>query len=176
MIEQWKQVIGYEGKYEVSNLGNVRNSRLLLMKPIITKQGYVRIGFRNPEKKMFNVHRLVGFAFILNPENKPFINHIDGNKLNNNVLNLEWVTQSENELHAHRLGLKPKPEYWKNKFGVNHGSSIKVSQYTMDNVFIAKFDSISDAANTLNINGGCIGQVCIGKYKSAGGYIWKYNL
>ena len=175
MIEVWKDIVGYEGKYQISNLGNVRNFKFKLIKYTVSNYGYIRIGLRNHGKRMYSIHRLVAIAFIPNPDNKPYINHIDGNKSNNNVTNLEWVTQSENEKHAHRLGLKPKPQYWKNKFGVNHLSSIPVSQYDKNNNFISDYTSIREAATKNKIDESSIVKVCKGKYKTAGGFIWKYK-
>lgn len=176
MIETYKDIIGYEGKYQISNLGNVLNSRQKLIKPIVSNTGYIRIGLRNQGKKLFSVHRLVAIAFIPNPNNKPHINHIDGIKSNNCVNNLEWVTQSENEIHAHKTGLKPKPQYWKGKFGINNYSSIKVQQMNKLYVVIDTHDSIREASIKCNVNESDIVKVCKGKRNTAGGYIWRYML
>lgn len=121
--EVWKPVVGYEEFYEVSNKGRVRsldrrvwNGRVwytkkgALLTPTKTTTGYWKIDLKplKGKRKSMKVHRLVAFAFIPNPENKPNINHINGNPLNNNVENLEWCTQSENILHANKVGLKKK--------------------------------------------------------------------
>ena len=101
--EIWKDIEGYEGLYQVSNLGRVRNIRVL--KPAPTKDGYLRVCFSVCGKtKGFLVHRLVAKAFIPNTQNSE-VNHIDGNKMNNSVGNLEWSTRSDNILHAYRNGL-----------------------------------------------------------------------
>jgi hypothetical protein len=122
MIEIWHPCAGYETHYEVSNLGNVRsiermvNNRLhnglrkspqKLLKAGKSKAGYFIVSFCvDGVKSNQTVHRLVARAFIPNESNKPQVNHKDGNKLNNHVDNLEWVTVSENGLHAYRvLGL-----------------------------------------------------------------------
>jgi len=117
----WKDVVGYEGYYQVSDDGQVKGvTRSYVDKKGVTqtikermralvfnKQGYAQIQLTiSGVTKGFMVHRLVGYAFIDNPENKPFINHKDGNKANNTIANLEWCTRSENELHAYRTGLK----------------------------------------------------------------------
>jgi len=119
MIEVWHPCAGYETHYEVSNLGNVRSlarkvsnrwegSRRVspgkLLKPGKSKSGYLIVSFCvDGVKSNHNVHRLVARAFITNESNKPQVNHKDGNKHNNCVDNLEWVTVSENGLHAYRV-------------------------------------------------------------------------
>lgn len=107
MTEIYKTIDDYPN-YEVSNLGNVRN-RLTgkVLRPDRSKRGYLRIDLRKyGKKKKFLIHRLVANAFIPNPENKRTVNHINGCKTDNYVSNLEWNTDSENQKHAHRIGLK----------------------------------------------------------------------
>lgn len=125
--EIWKDVNGYEGHYQVSNYGQVRSvDRIVvrmyrggfskagkIVKPYVTPKGYLRIQLSKDGKlKNFMVHRLVALAFIENPNNKPEVNHKDGNKRNNFLENLEWVTSSENQIHAYDTGLKkPNVKY-----------------------------------------------------------------
>lgn len=99
---EWKLIEGFDGIYSVSNYGEVRNNRTgKLMKPRKNEKGYLRIGLTtNGKQKCMRVHRLVAQAFIPNPENKPEVNHIDFNKENNCVNNLEWVTCKENSDHS----------------------------------------------------------------------------
>ena len=118
----WRPIKGYEGYYEVSNSGEIKSlertiivsgrSRKLkekILKPKINNDGYVHIQFsRNGCYSTFTVHRLVAEAFLEIPDDKVFVNHINGNKLDNNVQNLEWVTRSENMQHAFKLGLCSK--------------------------------------------------------------------
>jgi hypothetical protein len=120
MEEIWKDIQGYEGLYQVSNLGRVKslprrivdrkNNRFFkgrVLKSYLDKDGYPTTIMSNKNKKrVIHVHRLVAETFIPNPENKGTVNHIDGNKQNNRVGNLEWCTQLENIRHAFSMGLK----------------------------------------------------------------------
>lgn len=111
--EVWKDIEGYEGIYQVSSIGEVKsifyNKKPKILKRSKTTTGYYKVElYKDKNRKSFKVHRLVAKAFILNPESKPNINHIDGNPLNNHVNNLEWCTQKENVLHAIETGLKKK--------------------------------------------------------------------
>ena len=117
--EVWKDIEGYEGLYQVSTCGNIKSlpkirrngtgtyvQKERLLKPSNTSTGYKKVELcKDGKRKGFKVHRLVAIAFIPNPDNKPEVNHIDGNKINNNIDNLEWVTSSENTIHAYETGL-----------------------------------------------------------------------
>ena len=119
--EVWKDIEGYEGLYQVSNFGNIKSlprirhngkgtyiQKEKLLKQTFTSTGYKKVELcKDGKRKGFKVHRLVAIAFIPNPDNKPEVNHIDGNKINNNIDNLEWVTSSENTIHAYETGLNP---------------------------------------------------------------------
>lgn len=161
MIEIWKDVKGYEGIYQVSNLARVKSlSRIIenfgvhkniLTKEIILKQSLSgSINFQyytvrltsNSISKSYKVHRLVAINFIANPLNKPQVNHIDGNKFNNHVENLEWCTQNENMQHAYDTGLKKK------MFGSKNGASKFVLNFETG----IYYESIKDAARSININ------------------------
>lgn len=122
MEEIWEPIIGYEGLYEISTFGKVKSlSRqrigkggfLRYVPECILKQrsspsGYFQVClFKNSVRWYPLVHRLLGFAFLPNPNNLPQINHINGNKLDNSLYNLEWISQSENQKHAYRIGLQP---------------------------------------------------------------------
>lgn len=117
----WKEVVGYEGLYEVNENGQIkRKARVwiretdgasisiseMIMKPRVLR-GYMTIGLtKDSHQTTKPVHRIIAEAFIPNPENKAEVNHIDGDKLNNCIDNLEWTTKSENDLHAFQLGLR----------------------------------------------------------------------
>lgn len=110
-MEVWKEIEGYEGKYYVSNKGNVKSSKGKvdrILKPYNISK-YKAVGLANNGKtKITLIHRLVAEAFIPNPDNKPQVNHIDGVQHNNVITNLEWVTAKENIEHAYKTGLMPK--------------------------------------------------------------------
>jgi hypothetical protein len=119
-MENWKDIQGYEGLYQISNLGNIkgiqrivkhstvgvtRNVPEKLISTFLTK-GYKRVNlWKDNKDKKHPVHVLIAQAFIPNPQNKPCVNHIDGKPSNNNINNLEWVTHSENSQHAANMGL-----------------------------------------------------------------------
>jgi hypothetical protein len=121
-MEVWKSIEGYETLYEVSNLGNVKslNRQVLgkltsstrsvkerILKPKTSKYGYLEVSLHKEGKlSTKRVNRLVAIAFITNVNNYPQVNHIDGDKLNNKIDNLEWVSNSMNQIHAHKTGLK----------------------------------------------------------------------
>jgi hypothetical protein len=122
ILEFWLPVRGYENLYEVSNYGNVRSldrnvgakcngSRFqkgVLLKPGKDSRGYMQVGLnRNGISKMHLVHRLVVKAFIAKDGIRNDVNHIDSNRTNNNLENLEWVTKSENQIHAYAMGRRP---------------------------------------------------------------------
>jgi hypothetical protein len=123
MQEQWKPIEGFEGLYEVSDLGNIKSlnynhtiGNVKLLKPVKNKGDYFQVTlYKDKIQFIKKIHRLVAQAFIPNPDNKPQVNHIDGNKQNNAVSNLEWTTSQENVIHSWENGLSVMTEETKNK-------------------------------------------------------------
>ncbi|MBD1379088.1 NUMOD4 domain-containing protein [Metabacillus arenae] len=171
MGEIWKDVSGYEGKCMVSNLGNIKSIKKdKILSPKNNHDGYLRIQLWEKCKvKFVSIHRLVAEAFIPNPENKPFVNHVNGVKNCNTVENLEWVTQRENINHAWENGLS-KPQ-------INGKHSKSVDQLDLGGNYIKTFPSTMEVERQLGINHVNISSVCRGKKhcKTAGGYKWRYS-
>lgn len=191
MKEIWKDIKDYEG-YQVSNLGNVRSidrkktswnghqNIEVLYKGKILKQhdlkGYNAVGlWLNGKMRNVPVHRLVAITFLDNDNAYPCINHIDGNKLNNNVNNLEWCTYSHNNKEAYRIGLREISDKQKERFRqVGFKTGKKVIQKDLLGNIIKVFNSTRQASLELGINQGNISMCCNGNRKSVGGYIWEY--
>ena len=171
MTEIWKDVVGYEGLYQVSNLGRVKSLPRYdtvgryhsgtILSDCDNGNGYRVVGFNvNGKQKMFTIHRLVATTFIPNLNNYGYVNHIDGDKSNNRVDNLEWCTASENMEHAVKLGLHYH-------FGRKKILCVETG---------VVFDSIKDAENWVGVKGSRISSVCNLKRgcKTCGGYHWRY--
>ena len=108
--EIWKDIVGYEGDYQESNFGRTKSfkrRKVTILKPCLQSNGYLHVDlFQNGKSKIKMVHKLVAETFIPNPEGKPEVNHLDGNKLNCHFSNLVWATSSENKRHAIQIGLQ----------------------------------------------------------------------
>lgn len=152
-----------------------RTGKKRLLKQDIN-QGYKRVVLtKNKKTYRKKVHRLVAETFIPNPENKPCVNHIDGNKLNNNVNNIEWCTYSENSKHAFKIGLIKPYSHWLGKFGKDHNRSKKVEQIdSKTNKIIKIWNSLADIKRALKVNPSLICDVCKFKKNEVYGFKWKY--
>lgn len=181
MIEEWKDIKGYEGYYQVSNTGKVKSLDRKVKHPkggdkIVRGKScgerYNRVGypevvlFKEGEKKYQLIHRLVALTFVPNEENKPEVNHIDGNKINNNAENLEWCTSSENQQHAYRTGLQvgkkgpDHPNY--GKYG-SKSHNAKAGKIKMPCGDIIVFKAQSELCKEFNLCPGHITSVLSGK-------------
>lgn len=180
----WKDIEGFEGVYQVSEAGEVRSldrdvlcadgviyhRRGKIMKQTVNvgrgnandRRGYCVVNLRKPGfARVYQVHILVAKAFIPNPQNLPTVNHIDGNKRNNHVTNLEWATFAENNTHALRHHLRSP-----------RGNQI--AQYAADGTFVACYPSACEAERQTGITHMNIFQCLHGRTKTAGGFIWKH--
>lgn len=176
MEEVWKtiNIEGFEDTYQISNKGRVHNMNTgRFPNGSYTHDGYNKFVLQKGGKqKRFMVHRLVALHFIPNPENKETVNHKDGNKLNNNVENLEWATRSENELHSFRVLGKVAYQPMKGRFGKEHNRSRSVVQVSLDGFFLAEYGSILEASRVTGVNPSNITMCHKGIRPTAGGYKW----
>lgn len=140
----------------------LKGKELRELRPHINNRGYMIITIR---KKCYRIHRLVAENFLPRVDGKPIVNHIDGNKLNNDVENLEWCTQSENVQHAWNSGLNSR---------TREGLHKKVCCIVGDKI-IAVYDSITEAEENNPKAKGHVAACCRGRRKTAGGYTWKYT-
>lgn len=174
MNEIWKDVAGYEGLYEISNLGRVRSKNGIL-KPQKRQHGYLGImlygkGGHKRGFRTFSVHRLVAEAFIPNPNGYPEVNHIDEDKTNNRADNLEWVSRIQNCHHGTALERRVAKQ-------INGKCSKAIDQYTLDGEFVAHYPSLAEVHRQTGFGQGNICHHLHGKsnYTHAYGYIWKYS-
>ena len=170
MIEEiYKDIKDLEGKYQVSNFGNVmslnyhQTGKSKLLKPSKTKDGYLLVNLsKNGKRKIFLVHRLVAEHFIPNIDNLPQVNHKDENKQNNSVDNLEWCTYEENNNYGTRNERSAKAK------------SKPVLQFTLDGEFVREWESANEVGRN-GFNSSHVVECCNGKQKSHKGYIWRYK-
>ena len=164
----WKDITGYEGRYQISNRGRVKGLPIdekyckrkeeIILNPFVCGSGYheVILTFKGSRKPKL-IHRLVADAFIPNPDNKREVNHKDGNKFNNDVSNLEWVTPSENQLHSF--------------------NTLNADRHTRKVLCVETkevFNSIKEASEKYGLWTTLIFKCCKGTQKTTGGYHWEY--
>lgn len=191
--EAWKPVVGYEGKYEISNHGKIRSLNYHStgltreLKKRLDRYGYPCILLScGKSRKHHTIHRLVAEAFIPNPENKSEVNHIDGDKQNNHVSNLEWVTMKENQRHAWAHGLKEKSREESSKRGKTDKTIKRLALYNEQrkkpivarNVSTGEeivFSTQREAARAINGDQGNINRVLRGEVSQHKGYTFRYS-
>lgn len=172
--EEWRTIFDFPN-YEVSNKGNIRSKEYndslghLRSSKKLKKQvnncgyEYVILSSKEEKHKTLTVHRIVAKTFIPNPEEKEDVNHIDGNKLNNNVNNLEWTTTQENIIKRYEIGID----------GNNYK---RVSQFDKDGNLVGSFPSSYEAERITGISRTHIGGCWRGERLTAGGYVWKFEI
>lgn len=208
MEEIWKDIPEYEGLYQVSNIGRVKSLKFgrnkILIPQLQCKTKYLTVGlYKESKVSIKTIHRLVAVSFIDNPENKPQIDHINGNRIDNTVNNLRWVTPLENvrnpitlekiriavtATNKKKIGKPFSNEHRKNisdslkestknkgKTGFLSKLSIPVYQYDLEGNFITKYAGQTEAARENSIRQSNIWAACNGIKKSAGGYLWRYT-
>lgn len=184
MEEVWEDIPEYEGFYKVSNLGRVKSlprngtiqqERIMINK--ITKQGYVTVHLRKlGVSKYLKIHRLVALTFLNNPENKPQVNHKDGNKENNNLSNLEWMTVSENVQHAFDTGLNTVclEQIAEARRKSNISCTKRVAKFDLEGNELERFDSMTEARKSLGKSSSSMLARSCTQGKTAYGFMWRY--
>lgn len=180
MEEIWKTIEDYPD-YMISSMGRVKSlwyGKEKIMKLRNDSDGYVLINFHKNKKQItFKVHRLVAQAFIPNPENKPYIDHINTDRTDNRVENLRWVTNKEN-MNNPITKLKNSGEkcYMYGKKGLNHPLSKPIIQFAKNGEFVRKWDNAQDVAREWGLySGSNILTCCSGYLKTAYGYKWGFE-
>lgn len=169
MMEEWRDIHGYEGLYSISNLGRVKSQikksgflylKERIMNPTIKSNGYLQIDLiKSGNRKKFYVHRLVAEHFIPNPNNLPCVNHIDYNRVNNSCDNLEWCTYESNNIHSNNPALKGK----------------RIGKYSKDGKLLEEFNSALEAAHSFGKpRSSDILRCCKGERKYAYGFSWRF--
>jgi len=149
-METWRKIEDYDN-YSVSDLGHIRNDKTGIIKKLVMRNGYYSVLlYDNGNRKNVNIHRIVANAFIINPDNKPIVDHIDGNKLNNNKTNLRWASCSENGMNQKICSINTsgiKGVYWE-KLNNKWRARIKIDGI---NIHLGYYDTLEEAKNARQI-------------------------
>ena len=164
-MEIWKTIVEAPN-YEISTKGNVRNktNRRILKPQAFGATGYKQVSLKIKETNKFQkryIHRLVAQTFIDNPENKREVNHINGDKLDNRLSNLEWVTSSENQIKRHQQGNIQT-------------SNRKIGRFDLDGNLLEEYESIINAARAMGVQRGAIDSAVYKRHKTSCGFIWDF--
>lgn len=190
-VEQWKDIDGYEGLYQISSYGRVKSfprraTRGGIVKPSLSTSGYLCTHLsKNGKVRTHQVHRLVAKHFICNPDNLPEVNHIDENKTNNHVSNLEWCTRVQNVRHGTAIERMVKAHDYKKvaaKSAANHDyrevarkEAKPLLQFDKNGNLIKRWESLRAASRALGKSCGNISAACNGKQETSYGFVWRYE-
>ena len=184
IADEWVVCEDYPS-YMINTKGEIKSSLTnKILKPSKHKSGYMLVGLRRDGvSKTVKVHRLLAKAFIPNPENKPHVDHINGVRDDNRLENLRWCTNQENQsFELARLnnskaltGRKQSPEAVAKRAKILQKSiGKKVNQYTLDGEFVASYNSFNEARRLTGVWDASVRSCCMGRFKHAGGYIWRF--
>lgn len=189
VTEEWRPIVGYKERYQISSFGRVKSNartarirgnslrpvRERIMTLQKTKLGYWFLRLNNGQK-MVNcvVHRLVAKAFLPNPNNLPIVNHLDCDKANSHVDNLEWCTYSQNTIHSLSSGNHKSIAQLVEERGLKGARAKKVSVHTLDGKLLAQYDSATKAAVSIGVNQQAISAACI-KQQPCKGLMFSYS-
>ena len=180
--EIWKDIPNYEGKYQASNLGNIKSLYSnKILKYEISKNGYCQVMLcKDKKRRLLYVHRLVAITYLDNYSENLQVNHKNGIKIDNKIDNLEMVTSKENIQHSFKNKLqvikKGKENHLYNRYGKYANKSKPVYQYDLNGNFIKKWDCQKDIQRELGFDERNISACATGKVKTSFGFIWKHKM